>query len=141
MTMRNPAEDVVDYLNAKVAGSITLTKGTNLFIGPMRSQDETPSPSAFALNTGGPSPLPYLGSGRQAYVRPTVQVLVRGPAGDFAAGEAIARAVLEHLHQQTLTGYTACFARDSHPAWLGQDADQHDLWSLNFELQYAITLG
>ncbi|GMV19026.1 MAG: hypothetical protein AMXMBFR56_72500 [Polyangiaceae bacterium] len=139
--VKNPAEDVVNFLDTKTAGSLTLAKATNLFVGFMRAQDRTPSPSVYALNTGGPGPLPYLGTGRQAYLRPTVQVMVRGPAGDFQAGEAIARAVLEYLQQQTVPGYVACFARDSQPAWLGEDSDQHGLWSINLELQYTATLG
>lgn len=139
--VKDAAADVANFLDTRVAGATTLAKGANLFIGSMRSQDRTPSPSVFVLNTGGPSPLPYLGTGRQAYLRPTVQIMVRGPAGDFQAGELLARAVLEYVHQQAVPGYTACFSRDSQPAWLGEDSDQHGLWSINIELQYAATLG
>lgn len=139
--LRNPAEDVVNFLDGKVAGATTLTKAINLFVGFMRTQDASPSPAVFCANTGGAAPVPYLGAGRQALLRPTVQVLVRGPAGDFAAGEAIARAVLGYLHQQSVPGYVATYARDSQPAWLGEDADQHGVWSLNLELQYSTALG
>lgn len=139
MALRNPASDLVTFLDGKTAGGVALAKASNLFAGPMRTTDVTPSPAVFLLNTGGPPPAPYLGGNRESYFRATVQVLVRGPAGDIEAGEALARGVYELLHLATVTGYVALFARDSQPAYLGEDADQHGLWSLNVECQYKAT--
>ena len=139
--LKNPALDLVDFLTTKAAGGVALTKGTNLFVGFARRQDATPSPSVFALNTGGPPPLPYLNGGRRADVRAMVQVMVRSAVNDFETGETIAREVLAWLHQQTVPGYVAVLARDSQPAFLGEDSNNHYMWSLNLECQYVTELG
>lgn len=139
--VKNPAADVVAFLDSKTAGGVTLTRGTNLFIGHMRTVERTPSPSVFALNTGGPTPEPYLQGHRTALFRPTVQVMVRGPAGDLEAGEALARDVFAWLHQRIVAGYTSWYARDSAPALVAvEDAAQHPIWAINVECQYRAAL-
>lgn len=139
--LKDPAGDVAAFLNGKTAGATLLTLGTNLFIGEMRSGDRTPAPAVFCLGTGGPSPEPYLGGHRTALYRPMVQVLVRGPAGDNQAGELLAREVLAWLNLQVVAGYLSWFARDSAPAYLGADRDQHGQWSMNIECQYRASLA
>jgi hypothetical protein len=138
--VKNPALDVVNFLDTKAAGSLTLAKGTNLFVGPERSFPRTAASCVFALNTGGPGPEPYLGGRRTALFRPTVQLLVRAGAGDLEAGEAIARAVFEWLHQYVLIGYTSLYVRDSAPVYLGE-FDQRHRWAINVECQYRSSLA
>lgn len=140
-TTRNPALDLVNFLDTKAAGSMTLAKATNLFAGPMRGQDSTPAPAVFCLNTGGPSGSELLGGHRASLQRPTVQVMLRGPAGDIEAGEAIGRALLEWLHLRDLSGYVGLYVREPQPAFLGEDGDQHGLWVLNVECLYKATLA
>ncbi len=139
--LKDAAYDVVQFLNGKTAGGVVLTKSSNLFIGQMRSGERTPAPAVFCLGTGGPSPEPYLGGDRSALYRPTVQVLVRGPAGDDETGGNIAREVLGWLNQRVVSGYVSWFTRDSAPAFLGTDSSQHGQWSLNVECVYRATLG
>lgn len=139
--LRDAAADVAAFLDGKSAGSVQLVLATNLFIGPMRSGDRTTSPAVACLGTGGPGPESYLGGRRTSLYRPTVQVLVRGPAGDDQAGEALARGVLGHLHQAAPAGYVTWLARDSAPAYLGPDTDQHGLWSINVECLYRAALA
>ena len=133
----NPAADVVAFLTGKAANSVTLTAGTNLFAGPMRSKDQSPSPAVFVLNTGGPEPTLYLQGRRDSLFRPTVQVLIRGPAGDLEVGERFARGVYAWLHQRVTGGYLSWYARDSAPALVSiEDSSQHGVWSINLECQY-----
>ena len=144
MPLANPAVDLVDFLHLKVLAGVTLTKGTNLFVGQVRAEDQTPSPSAFVLNTGGPQPTPYLGGAREAYWRPTVQVLVRGAAQANEAGERLALAAFSALALASvpMTGggsYVAVLPRDSAPNYLGQDDSRRGLWSMNFECQFKGT--
>lgn len=141
MPLKNPASDLVDFLHTKVAGSVTFTRGTNLFIGRLRSTDTTPSPALFCLNSGGGASSPLLGGHRTSYKSPLVQLQVRGPAGDDETGEAFARGIAELVDLASVTGYVACFLRDSQPAYLGVDGDDHGLWSLNVELQYLVSLA
>lgn len=139
--LKNPAADVVAFLDAKQAGATTLTRSTNLFIGHMRSFERTTAPAVFALNSGGGSPEPYVQGHRTALFRPTVQVLIRGPAGDLEAGENLARGVYAWLHQRVVTGYTSWYARDSAPALVSvEDSAQHPVWSINLECQYRSRL-
>jgi hypothetical protein len=138
--LKDAAFDVVQFLNGKTAGGMVLTKAVNLFIGQMRAGARTPAPAVFCLGTGGPPSEPYLGGNRSALYRPTVQVMVRGPAGDDATGASIARDVLEWLNQQVVTGYVSWFTRDSAPAFLGTDSDQHGQWAINVECVYRASL-
>lgn len=139
--LKDAAADVAAFLDAKAAGATTLTLGTNLFIGKMPNQDKAPShPCVAVLGTGGPSSEPYFGGRRQSLYRPTVQVMVRGPAGDDQAGSLVARAILAWLHQQVVSGYVTWSVRESGPTYLGADRDQHGLWSLNLECVYRVAL-
>lgn len=138
--VKNPALDVVSFLDTKAAGSLTLAAGTNLFVGPERSYPRTGASAVFVLNTGGPGPETYIGGRRTARFRPTVQVLVRFGSGDLELGEAVARAVFAWLQQQVMTGYLSLYVRDSAPAYLGE-FDQRHRWSLNVECQYKASLA
>lgn len=143
----NPAYDLAAYLQGKAAGAVTLARGANVFIGPMRAEDQTPSPAVFLLNSGGPPSTPYLGGERIAYFRSTVQVLIRGAARQFEASETFARALLGllHLAPVPLAGgpdtYVAVLARDSAPAYLSEDDSRRALWGMNFECQYRGQTG
>lgn len=139
--LKNPAADVAGFLNGKVAGAATLTFGTNLFVGKLPNQDRAPvHPCVAVRNTGGPQPQPYIGGHRESFLRPTVQVMVRGPAGDDQAGELVAREILAWLHLQVTAGYTSWNAREAQPTFLGTDRDQHGQWSMNFECTYRAAL-
>lgn len=141
MALQNPAADVAAFLDTQVAGASVLTLGTNLFVGSMRASSRTPSPCVWCLNTGGPAPEPYLGGDRSALFRPTVQVLMRGPAGDLETGETFARAVYAWLHQRVVSGYVSWYARDSQPVLLQpEDSAQHAVWVINLECQYRSAL-
>lgn len=140
--LKNAALDVANFLDTKACADITLSKGVNLFIGPMRSTELSPAPCVFVLNSGGAAPVPYLAGTREAFYRPTVQVQIRGPIGDFFRGEAIAVAVSRWLAQTTsIDGYVTTYLRDSQPAYLGEDTQQHPQWSSNLELQYVASLS
>ncbi len=139
--LRDAAADVAAFLDGKTVGATLLALGTSLFIGQMRSGDRTPAPAVFCLGTGGPGPQPYLGGHRTALYRPTVQVMVKGPTGDDTAGDLLAREVYAWLNMQVVAGYLSWFCRDSAPAFLGSDKDQHGLWSINVECVYRASLA
>ena len=139
--LRNPAADVRDQLNGQTAGGIALTSGTNLFGGPMRSGDRTPSPAVFIQATGGAQPDAYLQGRRTALYRPSVQVLVRGTAADFQLGESVARGVYELLHMKVVSPYISWMARDAQPVLVSlEDSAQHPVWAINLECVYKVSL-
>lgn len=139
--IRNAAYDVAQFLNGKTVGAVPLTLATNLFIGRMPDTDKTQSPCVAVLNTGGASPQSLLSGDRQSVYSASVQVMVRSSADDFAAGESLARGVIEWCHQQVIAGYLSWYSRDSQPALLGPDSDQHLVWALNLDAEYLATLG
>ena len=139
--LKDAAADVAAFLEGKAASSLTLELGTNLFIGQVRVPERTPAPAVFVLGTGGPTPSPYIGGHRTALFRPSVQLVVRGPAGDDTEGAAIAAAVFAWLHQQVPAGYVSWDARESAPAYLGPDPRQHGQWVINLECAYRASLG
>lgn len=139
--LKNPAYDVAQYLHAKTVGGQLLTLASNLFIGRMPDTDKTSSPCVAVLNTGGASPQSLLSGERQSVYSASVQVMVRSSADDFAAGEALARGVIEWCHQRVIAGYLSWYSRDSQPALLGPDSDQHLVWAINLDAEYLATLG
>lgn len=139
--IKNAAFDVVQFLTTKTVGGVLLTSADNLFIGRMPDTLKTASPCVAVLNVGGGEPESMLSGERQSVFTPSVQVMVRSSADDFAAGEALARGVIEWCHQRVITGYLSWYSRDSQPAYLGVDSDQRHLWAVNFDAQYVAALG
>jgi hypothetical protein len=139
--LKSAAADVTAFLDTKTAGDVVLVKGTNLFEGQMRAIDRTTAPAVFALETGGPAPDFYLGGRRTSLFQPTVQVMIRGPAGDDTRGEAFAKAIYAWLHMRVVSGYVSWDARDSGPVYLGQDPQQHGQWVVNLVCRYRASLG
>ena len=86
-------------------------------------------------------PRPYTAGDRSAFYSPSVQVMVRGPTNDIAAGEVLARGVFAWLQQGAVSGYTQVLVRESQPFPLGEDAARHGLWVLNVSLQYGAKLS
>lgn len=141
MPLKDAAADVAAFLDTKTAGGVVLALAGNLFIGQMRDGDRTTPPAVFCLGTGGPTPQPYLGGHRTALYRPTVQVMVKGPAGDDTTGKLLALELLALLNLQVVAGYLSWNARESEPAYLGHDRNQHGLWVLNLECMYRASLS
>lgn len=141
MALLNPAADLRTFLTGKVAGGVTLTQGTNLFSGRMLVDDLSPGQAVFLLNTGGSAPEPLITPSRQAYYRPSVQLLVRGPVGNLEAGEALARGVFELVQQATVAGYVQVLARDSAPVLLEVDSAKRGIWGTNLDCEYVAALG
>ena len=139
--LKAPAADIAAFLDEKTVGATELALGTNLFIGKLPAQDRVSShPCVAVRDTGGPPPTKYVNGRRTSLYRPTVQVTVRGPANDDAAGALVAREVLAWLNQQVAAGYISWFAREAQPNHLGTDRDQHGLWSFNVECLYKVSL-
>jgi hypothetical protein len=138
VNLKNPASDMATALDGETVGGVQLTTGQNLFYRMVH-----PMPMGLVvslLNSGGDAPEPYFASTPSAFFRATVQALIYGMPGEdgFVDGEALARGLIEELHQQPLSGYVAVYARDSQPAFLGADPEtQRWQWSVNFELQYT----
>lgn len=137
MALKDPATDLVTFLNGKTLGGVLMDDGTNLFSSGLRPDDYTEGSGVFLLNSGGASPSLYLNGNREAYYRPSVQVMVRGGVGDFAGGEALARAVYDELFLADVTGYVTIQPQDSQPSYLGDDEANRGLWVLNLECQWS----
>jgi Bacteriophage minor capsid protein len=139
--LKDAAADIAAFLDGKAAGASTLTLATNLFAGKMPNQDKVPThPCVACLNTGGPESEHYVNAHRTGLYRPSVQVTVRGPAGDDEAGELVARETLAWVNMQVTAGYITWNVRESQPTFLGTDHDQHGLWSFNVECLYRVSL-
>lgn len=141
MALKNPASDLVEYLHLRTVAGTVLTAGTNLFLGRGKSTDASPSPSVHVLNTGGQAPEPYIsGTSREAYYRPTVQVMVRADVDCEEDGETFARGVMAELQQLALTGYVSVLCREAQPYPIGLDDGGRPMWSMNVEAQYKAGL-
>lgn len=126
--MTTPALTVANFLAA--AGHGTL--GTSIFMGPPRDPSPVmPHKCVFVISTGGPAPMPYIESSGDAWRETDVQIFIRGNAGEFAAGEAFAKAIFETMQFPRLTGFIDCRPMESHPVWLGFDPLDHPRWTVN----------
>lgn len=128
-----PDLDIVNHLNTNVAA---LTKGTNLFYGPVRGQDTPdasyiPDEAVFVLSSGGPEPNAFLGSINTCEeIFSSLTIRVRSAPDDFDGGQTLARSVRDALHHQTITGYVNVTVREADPAYLGViDKKLHE-WSI-----------
>ena len=139
--LKTPAADLAALLNNQTLGTVALVQGTNLFPTHMRNVDVVTSPAVFLFDSGGSAPELLFGSSRSAIYHPTVQVQVRGPAGDDPAGQTLANAVFAYLAQIVPAGYIGVFVQSSAPAPVGEDSSQHQVWSFYVEARYQLALA
>lgn len=114
----------------------SVTTPANLFHGPPRPHGEgCPIAAVFCLATGGPISDALLNGGTTSHNLATVQVTVRSAPGDFAGGQALARAILDRLDAAALTGWARTEVREPDPTHIGTDANGCELFTLNVELE------
>lgn len=103
---------------------LTYASNGNLLVGPVRPIEALMETLAvFVLQSGGPPPMPYMGTSAESWHETRVQVSVRGPLKLFQRGEALARALHTRAHLNTPPGYTFCLAVEADPVFLGIDED------------------
>lgn len=133
MALSNYEEDVVDAL---AAGGIGLTKGTNLFAGPLRSASENfPQKVVTCMLNGGPSPLNYCdGTAANQLRYPVVQILIRSDPHGYEAGRNLVEQVYETLHDTPPAGYIGARFLSSGPGYIGSEDNGNHVWSLNLQM-------
>ena len=128
-----PADAVAQMLAGTIAlpnppggTDVTLTYAANgnLLVGPVRPiEARMETLAVFVLQSGGPPPMPYMGTSAESWHETRVQVSVRGPLKLFQRGEALARALHARAHLNTPPGYTFCLAVEADPVFIGIDED------------------
>lgn len=144
---QNPAFDLAAHLAGAVTllsppggGPVTLTVGTNLFVGPVRESDAiVPAQAVFAINAGGPQSEPYLPSTSGSWRRAFVRVQVRSALDDFSGGEALARGCWSKVYLAAVAGYVWSKPLSSEVDFDGQDERGLFMFSFTVELAYATT--
>ncbi|OKP91847.1 hypothetical protein A3844_01665 [Paenibacillus helianthi] len=98
---------------------------------------ETKLPCLFVMDSSGPPPDMYVPTERTAY-----QIIVKGKSyktlpSNMAATEALAKELGDLLHRKPnyMIGSTYVFASTEtmQPIYLGQDINNHPMYSTNFE--------
>lgn len=109
----------------------------NVIAGPARESDDiVPNELINVLQTGGPPPMPFMGSAPNKNVKiARVQVTVRSKLDNFGDGEALARGILQKLHLVVLDGYTDVMAQETEPNYLGEDERRIHRWTMNFAMR------
>lgn len=136
----NPPKDVADYLHSN---STALTRGTNLFYGPVRSSTQgVPVEAVFVLGYGGPAPQRTFGTSTSMEIRHgNVQLTIRSDV--YLTGVALARIAYNTLQSATALSTSVTYmdvrALQTEPTYMGMEHNKDHLWSLNFEITYEST--
>ena len=131
--MPTPDSDIATKLQTAGVGTV----GTNIFRGGMRPPSGViPHAAVFVLPTGGVGPAPLLDAGASDFFRSVVQVMVRGEVGSYITTYNTAQSCLAALQKSTIAGYFQILARNPQPLYLGLDATEHPLFSINIECYY-----
>lgn len=108
---------------------IGLTRGSNLFMGPMRPGKTL---TAYVAATGGLTR--DLLSGDAQTEMATAQVSVWSPIDQSQAGEDLARQALRAIHRTEIGGYYLAIAREAEPHTIGRDDSGRTGYAFNVEL-------
>lgn len=108
---------------------IGLTRGVNLFAGPLRPGK---SLACFVGATGGAVPA-YLSQGAQVEMA-TAQVAVWSPQDNAEAGFTLAQRALRILHRTKIGGYFLAAVREAEPHTIGRDDSGRTGYAFNVEL-------
>ena len=127
-------DDVGAYLDSQL---VTLTIGTNLFLGRM---PDTPDTCVAIYEYGGDAPISTMGSDAMPPVeQPRIQILCRAPGYSSARSLALSCwTVVEAVLNETLSGtrYHRITANQS-PFPLERDSHDRVLFAQNFRVQKA----
>lgn len=141
--MPNPAIiPETEIANRLVAGGLSLTLATNLFVCPlMPPSDLIPRECTFAFaSQPGPPPKMYFGVSptREDFREFWVQVVHRASPDAWTTGLAKSRAIFAALHRVTPsgTGYFSIHCRDADPVFMGLDNLECPRWTINAVLWY-----
>lgn len=129
--MNSPAVDISDILAA--TSSLALTFATDLFVSEMPDTSDTPDECVCVYDTGGFEPEAGFN-----YERPTVQVRVRGPKGDYETAHNLAQSIRDELHglaNHTINGarYIGIWCMSDIMS-LGYDKNHRPMLSVNFRI-------
>ena len=121
---------IVDTIAAAIG---SLTKGTNIFTGPLRpAGGQVPGKAVFVLAQGGPGPTFYSGDAHSLR-EPAVQIMCRGESGEGGLSDAQAQAdaVYTVVEDFTPAGSIGALVVESIPNYLGSDEQGRHLHSIN----------
>lgn len=122
----DPAELVIDLLDNSALG---LIKGSNLFPGPFRRDDNgVPKDSVFVHSNGGPAAQRVMGEVSE--IRTEV-INIYHRASKHSSGKVLMRAVKDYLTANTPSGCLDLYTLSSGPNYLGQDQQNNAIFSLN----------
>lgn len=116
-------------LKALHDAGIGLSRGVNLFAGPMRPGKAL---TVFVAATGGM--VPSLLSGGAQVEMATAQVSVWSPIDNAEAGYTLATQALRAVHRRELGGYYLVVAREAEPHPIGRDDSGRTGYAFNVEL-------
>lgn len=137
-------DDIVTALDTAIA---SLTRGTNLFRGPVRGHSgNIPHAAVFVTRSGGGTIRAIKTSSETPGVptvserSPVAQIRIRsdlpGAPTAFSDGQTLADAVYTALHHQPPTGYCDWYCVAGGPLYLGPDESKRHEWSVNLTVQF-----
>lgn len=127
MSLESAPRAIVQVLHD---AGIGLTKGSNLFAGPLRPSKGL---ACFVNPTGGAVQW-MLSAGAQTEMA-SAQVAVWSPPDNAEAGYDLARLAIRALHRQQVGSYFLAYVREAEPVPIGRDDSGRNGYAINVELQ------
>ena len=129
--MANPSLDMVNFLAAQ---SLSLTKGTNLFIGAMQeTSDYVPDDAVFVRGAPGSEPVRCMGD-TVNFRKALVEILVRWD--NFREGDDKSRLILNAIQGASISGYLDVMSPNSEPGPVSEDEQGLHVWQVLAGMHY-----
>lgn len=133
--MATPSIAMMDFLATQ---GLALTKGANLFAGPIREVSTLiPNQCIFVNNSAGAEPQRVMGD--SASFR-TVIVDIRVRWDKFGTGETKARAILDAIQGASISGYLDVTPMTSDPSPVQRDMNDLFIWQVLASMMHNKTI-
>ena len=129
MALVNYELDLATHIASNV-GSLTL--GTNIFAGPLRSTAESaPQLAVGVVLVPGPTPIELLTGGTKKLFEPSLTIMIRSKPDEYQNGRDLAESVWEAVHNGSVSGYQWVRCQQASPIYAGMTDNRNHYFTIN----------
>jgi hypothetical protein len=129
MALANYEHDLATHI---ASGIGTLTLGTNIFAGPLRSPKEgAPQLTVGCVLTPGPVPVELMSGGTTRLYEPSLTVTIRCNQDEYQNGRDLAEQIYERVHNGSVSGYQWARCMQGTPVYAGMSENRNFYFTIN----------